>query len=624
MTRERQRNARLAKARGWRILLACLIISLTGVSVRLLHWQDNRIPIFANGMAEEYKANARLLLSGEVSLFVRGLQPPQDTNILAHPPGYPILIWLVFKLFGSSDAAMRGVNVACDVLAAVLIFFIAAQFLSQGVAFVAGLLVALSPQLAFHSIILLPESIAVLPILCAVYLIIRASRNPRLSTIALAGLCVGLSCWLRSNGLLLAPFLTLLMPVLFERGSRLRYALVLVATAFIVIAPITIRNLIVFHRFVPVSLGAGVTMVEGIADYDREKKFGLPATDHGVMRMESGAHNRTDYLNGLFYPDGIEREKTRMARGLAVIRSNPGWFAGAMLKRATMMLRHERVDIVQAEPAITHSLEATNEQSPVWMKSAAQWSANDIAAASQSKVSLAEDNQHLQIVYEEAGSGRPALNAFVDVRQNTDYVLEIPVKIEAGSLIVSVTGAERNELLASSNIIQPEMELTTKEQPTLLVRVPFVARNTNRARVIFSDGKAKSKQLVARIGTVKLYDLGAASALWTRYPRALVRTVQKFFLTAWMLPLALIGIILLLLKKAGRVAATLLVVPVYYLCFQSMLHTEYRYVLAVHYFLYIAVAVTLGLAGETLWHTTRKFIARARFNDNAGSPHAPH
>ncbi|HKR00855.1 MAG TPA: hypothetical protein VJT09_09280, partial [Pyrinomonadaceae bacterium] len=44
----------------------------------------------------------------------------------------------------------------------------------------------------------------------------------------------------------------------------------------------------------------------------------------------------------------------------------------------------------------------------------------------------------------------------------------------------------------------------------------------------------------------------------------------------------------------------LLVVPAYYLAVQSALHTEYRYVLAIHYFLFILVAVALHAAGSYL------------------------
>ncbi len=44
----------------------------------------------------------------------------------------------------------------------------------------------------------------------------------------------------------------------------------------------------------------------------------------------------------------------------------------------------------------------------------------------------------------------------------------------------------------------------------------------------------------------------------------------------------------------------LLLVPAYYVGVQSSLHTEYRYVLAIHYFLFIIAAVTLYIAGRLM------------------------
>jgi hypothetical protein len=80
-----------------------------------------------------------------------------------------------------------------------------------------------------------------------------------------------------------------------------------------------------------------------------------------------------------------------------------------------------------------------------------------------------------------------------------------------------------------------------------------------------------------------------------------LRLIQKLFITAVMLPLAIIGLILLIRARKLTTLVLLLVVPAYYLCVQSALHTEYRYVLAIHYFLFILVAVALYHAGGYLW-----------------------
>jgi hypothetical protein len=67
-----------------------------------------------------------------------------------------------------------------------------------------------------------------------------------------------------------------------------------------------------------------------------------------------------------------------------------------------------------------------------------------------------------------------------------------------------------------------------------------------------------------------------------------------------MLPLAIIGLGLLIVKQQGRVLIVLAVVPVYFFCVQSIVHTEYRYVLAVDYFLFTFVGIAVGWSADIL------------------------
>src|SRR6185436_6710593 len=94
-------------------------------------------------------------------------------------------------------------------------------------------------------------------------------------------------------------------------------------------------------------------------------------------------------------------------------------------------------------------------------------------------------------------------------------------------------------------------------------------------------------------GELELFRLAPGEFLWTRYIRIVIHNVQRFFLTAWVLPMAFIGVVLLLLAGRRDVVLILLAVPAYYLCFQSLLHTEYRYVLAAQPFLYVLTGISL-------------------------------
>src|SRR5437868_5853829 len=254
-------TAQPTSARKWRTPALCLALFLLALGVRLCYWQDNRQGFVFTGMAEEYKVHAQVLYAGELVRFLRGDDPPSDANFVKHPPGYPIFEAAVWKLFGPSDRALRAVHVTLDATACLIVFLIAAELFSISVATIAGLLVALSPQLAYHSIALLPDPLAPLPLLFATWLLIRALKRPRLRLFITAGALVGVSCWLRSNALLLAPLLAVLVWFLFARARRLRYALALLCASVVVIAPVTTRNYVAFHHLTPLSISAGITPV---------------------------------------------------------------------------------------------------------------------------------------------------------------------------------------------------------------------------------------------------------------------------------------------------------------------------------------------------------------------------
>ena len=440
-----------ARRRG----VAFALVFAAAFGARLLCWRDVRFEAYKvqTAVTENYKRMARLLAENGPASFYDPRSTTSEPDLLGHPAGYPFVLAAVYAFFDEGDAAVQVFQAACDALAAALVFLVAAELLSYGAGVVAGALAALAPQFCWNSLMLLPDTLAVPPLLGAVWLLARArGRRPVLKALG-AGVLVGVSCWLRANALLLAPFAAVAaVPFLFEKGVRARAGLALVAGALIAVAPLTLRNAVVYGRFIPVSLGAGQTLVEGIADYDPERRLGLPDTDVELQRMEAEEAGRPEYAASLFTPDGIERDRRRTRRALAVIGEHPLWFAGVMARRACSMLRLERTPLSSSAPV--------------------------------------------------------------------------------------------------------------------------------------SEGRARA-------------------------PRIVLRAVQKLFVTAVFLPLYLAGLALLLRERRRRALAALLFVPLYFLCVQSALHTEYRYVLAVHYLLFAVAAFALERAWQAAyerWGTSKPGI----------------
>src|SRR5438067_9674743 len=443
-SQQSSRTSRLLKSR----YMIAVFIFLIAFGVRFLTWHDTRLEVgkVQYGVTADYKRIAQMMRDGGVEVFFTSTSPLANPNTLGHPPGYSILLAITDSIY--SNPRIQFFQITIDALAAVVIFLIVAELFSIGAATVAGMLVAFAPQFAWNSVLLLPDTLAVFPILLAVYLLVRATKHPRLVTFIIIGALIGISCWLRANAMLMTLFFAVAVPLLIRKNgaSRMlatrpqdagapegapiwRYAGAIVAGTILLIAPLTIRNAIVFHRFIPISLGAGQTLLEGIGDYDPRSRFGIPAPDFEIQQQEAESYHRPEYAKALFDPDGIERERARLSRGFTVIRSHPFWFAGVMARRASMMIRLERTPVA------------------------------------------------------------------VDVPDS---------------------------------------------------------------------------------------------------PRVLIYPVQKLFLTAVMLPLAIIGLLVVIFRKQSRMLVILSIVPVYFFCVQSIVHTEYRYVLAVVYFLFAFAGVALA------------------------------
>lgn len=622
------------KSRRIRLAVSCAIVFLIATGVRSLHWDDGHLQTGLSSLTTRYIAQARKMMNGEGVLFPRD---KGNVQMIVHPPGYSIFIAALYSLFGESRATLTIAQIILDGAAAVMVVLIAAELLPLALACVAGLLVAFSPHLSHYALFLLPDSLAALPLLIAVYLLIKATKRPRLMPVIAAGILIGLSCWLRSNALLLMLFVACATPFLFERGKRLRNCAAVVGAAVLTIAPVTIRNLVVFGHFIPLSLGAGITMIEGIADYDAEKRFGMPVSDLEGKMKDVEWHDREDYGEGLWKPDGIYRDQYRFRRGLEVIGSNPLWFAGVMVRRAAFMLSYNsatsvgwpldtaRVPVVAREASFGHQLQVPADQSPAWQSAAEEIKASGKQLARQAVVSLSPDGQSLQLAGDDSDFGDQLTTLPIAVEKNTDYVLRLAARHASGLAAAKVTSADRRVTLAYAFIVKPDERALRKarrlqeaeaddfeesseddlapeapaEASMSVFEMAFATGDRSEVLLVISNNGKSVDPPVVEIRQAALYKMGATPRVWTKLVRPAIRGIQRnLYTTSTMLPLVIIGMTLLAAAGRKRALVLLLVVPVYYLAVQSAFHTEYRYILAIHYFLFIMAAVSLYLAGK--------------------------
>ena len=152
------------------------------------------------------------------------------------------------------------------------------------------------------------------------------------------GVLIGVAVWIRPNVILLGPFSAVFLFLLLGRNRRALLLSSLVAiTSLVVVAPITLRNWLVFGEFIPVSINGGITLWQGVADAGG-REYGARMWDKQVMAEEAERYGRPDYLLWWAEPDGIQRDRDRYRRATEVIKARPLWYAQAMARRMGMML----------------------------------------------------------------------------------------------------------------------------------------------------------------------------------------------------------------------------------------------------------------------------------------------
>jgi 4-amino-4-deoxy-L-arabinose transferase-like glycosyltransferase len=327
-------------------LLFALLIFILSYSTKCLHAVDlaplvytTREPLGA--LADAYDIRATSILNGE-GLLGPYSQDPRDTSSLARAPGYPIYLSVIYSVFGRDYFKVQLVQNALNSISPVLIFLIAGLLLGWRIAVASGMLAALSHHLSYMSNWILPDSLAPVLLLTACYFLLIARRFQNYSywLYGLAGALIGLSAWLRSNTLLLGPFLLIMLVIIAARRRPTAGRAALMAlVSFLVIAPITIKNYLRHGEFVPINIQLGLVMWEGIAVASGDR-FGAVLDDNEVARQEAVIYNNPSYGAHWSSPDGIQRDRDRVKKSLAIIAKHPIWYSGVMLDRCGEMLKY--------------------------------------------------------------------------------------------------------------------------------------------------------------------------------------------------------------------------------------------------------------------------------------------
>jgi 4-amino-4-deoxy-L-arabinose transferase-like glycosyltransferase len=224
------------------------------------------------GDAEGYWMLARHLVRGEDFAIY---DPPRYVERM---PGFPVLLALSLKVFGTSALAARLVLAGVGTGACGLVYYLGRELAGRRTGLIASGIAAVSPTFIVFSVLLLSETLfaaTLLASLLALAFLVRSGEHVRKASFekldrpwlaVVAGVLCGLATLVRPTWILVAPAFVVLY-LLESRLSlrRVLHAGLLLAGLVATMAPWTVRNYYVTGHIVPTTLWLGPSLYDGLS-----------------------------------------------------------------------------------------------------------------------------------------------------------------------------------------------------------------------------------------------------------------------------------------------------------------------------------------------------------------------
>ena len=320
---------------------------LIAVSVRVLTLQFMRAHLddpswFQVGSYAKFDKQARDILDGRQRLF--WIDDPARTDLAQYPPAFPALVALIYKLTGYDSAySVQLVLWFADLmLSFLLIVGIALTVSGRRAAIASAFVVALSPLFAMYAAYPSPDVPTTWFVLAGNWLLLLAAQRKSVLLALAAGVALGIACWIRVNPLYLCVGWAIAL-LLFVKDAwllRFKLAAAVLAGTFVLIAPIVIRNYVVFPDFTPTGGTIGVNLWEGLGETELGQQHGFILGDVKMLEVERQRMGwPPDMPLDIQWPDGIRRDRERTRESLAFIKEHKLWYLGVMLGRMWGMLK---------------------------------------------------------------------------------------------------------------------------------------------------------------------------------------------------------------------------------------------------------------------------------------------
>ncbi len=193
-----------------------------------------------------YYATARNLAEGRgysVAVDEHGFVAGDRSEATAFwPPGYPMMLAPLYRLFGSSFRVAKAFNAVAGALTVLPVFYLGRRLRGDAAALLAGGLFAVAPSLVFWTASLFSETLFTLGVASTLALAAWAGDRGSMRACFLVGLVLAATAFVRSQGIvMIVPVLVLLVRDVDVRGIA-RVTMPLAAAVVLLVVPWAVRN----------------------------------------------------------------------------------------------------------------------------------------------------------------------------------------------------------------------------------------------------------------------------------------------------------------------------------------------------------------------------------------------
>jgi 4-amino-4-deoxy-L-arabinose transferase-like glycosyltransferase len=281
----------------------------------ITHWEQGNV--------------ARSLLAGHG--FGSPFPSHQPSAIM--PPVYPLIVAGIFAVFGihtkASILAVLGLNSLLSSLACIPVFLMAKRSFGSRAALWAGWGWALSPYGVYFAAEWAWSTHLLLLCMCwLLYLAQDLERSPRLLLWAGFGVLSGVAACTEPVALTVVPFLMALgtWRLFRDRQRWLMPGLVGCIALVVTISPWTIRNYIVFHRFIPMRDSMGLELKLGNDGFSRHWIHASLHPNHDADELQE--YNQSGELAYMAH---------KSLQATSYIREHKRWYVWMSARRAVYL-----------------------------------------------------------------------------------------------------------------------------------------------------------------------------------------------------------------------------------------------------------------------------------------------